>query len=79
MRVLDAVPDGTVVLFVDGLRLDLARQLEQALAQVGFLMLNERLAVLQWLAIVCVMLAAAGSSVTAGRNVPKSPPEEIMM
>ncbi len=48
-------------------------------ALLGFLMLDERLAVLQWLAIVCVMLAAAGSSVTAGRNVPKSPPEEIMM
>ena len=34
-RVMDVVPDGTVVLFVDGLRLDLARQLEQALAEVG--------------------------------------------
>lgn len=31
----DAVPDGTVLLFVDGLRLDLARQLEQTLAQTG--------------------------------------------
>jgi hypothetical protein len=34
-RVLDVVPDDTVVLFVDGLRLDLARQLELALAEVG--------------------------------------------
>jgi len=34
-RVDDGVPNGTVVLFVDGLRLDLARQLEQALTQTG--------------------------------------------
>jgi hypothetical protein len=31
-RVADAVPDGTVLLFVDGLRLDLARQLQTLLA-----------------------------------------------
>ena len=34
-RATDAVPDGTVVLFVDGLRLDLARQLEAALQGIG--------------------------------------------
>jgi len=34
-RQADAVPDGTALLFVDGLRLDLARQLESALAAAG--------------------------------------------
>ena len=34
-RVMDAVPEGTLVLFVDGLRLDLARQLEHSLVQTG--------------------------------------------
>lgn len=32
---IDAVPDGTVVVFVDGLRLDLARQLEATLQGAG--------------------------------------------
>ena len=34
-RGYDPVPDGTLLLFVDGLRLDLARQLESALETVG--------------------------------------------
>jgi inner membrane transporter RhtA len=48
-------------------------------ALLGFLMLDERLSGLQWLAIVCIMLAAAGSSVTTRRNLPKNAPEEIVM
>ena len=48
-------------------------------AMLGFFMLDERLVALQWLAIVCIMLAAAGSSVTARRGLPKSPPEELVM
>lgn len=54
--------------------------MEPAVAAVlGFFMLNERLQAMQWVAIVCIMLAAAGSSVTARRDVPKSPPEEVVM
>jgi inner membrane transporter RhtA len=48
-------------------------------ALLGFLMLDERLSALQWLAIVCIMLAAAGSSVTTRRILPKNAPEKIMM
>ena len=48
-------------------------------ALLGFFMLDEHLLALQWLAIVCIMLAAAGSSVTARRGLPKSPPEEVVM
>jgi inner membrane transporter RhtA len=48
-------------------------------ALLGFLMLDERLSGLQWLAIVCIMLAAAGSSVTTRRSLPKNAPEEIVM
>jgi inner membrane transporter RhtA len=48
-------------------------------ALLGLLMLDERLSVLQWLAIVCVMLAAAGSSFTARRVLPQSPPAEVVM
>ncbi|OIN93059.1 MAG: EamA family transporter [Comamonadaceae bacterium CG1_02_60_18] len=36
-------------------------------ALLGLLLLHEQLTALQWLAIVCIMLAAAGSSVTARR------------
>ena len=54
--------------------------LEPAVAALlGLLMLGEHLTGLQWLAIVLVMLAAAGSSVTASRAPPKSTPEEIVM
>lgn len=48
-------------------------------ALLGLLMLNEHLSGLQWLAIVCTMLAAAGSSVTASRAVPKSVAQEVVM
>jgi len=48
-------------------------------ALLGFFLLDERLQALQWLAIVCVMLAAAGSSMTAQRDIPKCPPEEVVM
>jgi inner membrane transporter RhtA len=48
-------------------------------ALLGFLMLDERLSGLQWLAIVCIMLAAAGSSVTTRRSLPKNAPEKIVM
>ncbi|MDD5030197.1 MAG: DMT family transporter [Rhodoferax sp.] len=37
-------------------------------ALLGLLILHEQLNALQWLAIVCTMLAAAGSSVTAARQ-----------
>ena len=47
-------------------------------ALLGFLMLDERLAGLQWVAIVCIMLAAAGSSVTARRGIGKSGLAEVM-
>ena len=48
-------------------------------ALLGLLMLDEHLSGLQWLAILCIMLAAAGSSVTARRKRPKSAPAEILM
>ena len=48
-------------------------------ALLGFLMLDERLSGLQWMATVCIMLAAAGSSVTAPRDHPKSAPAEVLM
>lgn len=46
-------------------------------ALLGLLMLDEHLSGLQWLAIACTMLAAAGSSVTAHRQRPQSAPEAI--
>lgn len=48
-------------------------------ALLGLLMLDEHLAGPQWLAIVCIMLAAAGSSLTARRGQPKSAPAEVLM
>jgi inner membrane transporter RhtA len=48
-------------------------------ALLGLLMLDEHLAGLQWLAIVLIMLAAAGSSLTARRDQPKSAPAEVLM
>ena len=48
-------------------------------ALLGLLMLNEHLSALQWLAIVCTMLAAAGSAFTASRTVPKSVAQEVVM
>ena len=48
-------------------------------ALLGLIMLDEHLSALQWLAIACIMLAAAGSSLTARRVVPQSPPAEVVM
>jgi inner membrane transporter RhtA len=48
-------------------------------ALLGLLMLDEYLSSLQWLAIVCIMMAAAGSSLTARRGQPKSTPAEVLM
>jgi inner membrane transporter RhtA len=48
-------------------------------ALLGLLMLGEHLSGVQWLAIVCTMLAAAGSSVTARRDQPASAPAEVLM
>src|SRR5450830_22896 len=48
-------------------------------ALLGLLMLNEHLSGLQWLAIGFIMLAAAGSSVTARRDMPKSALAEVVM
>jgi len=48
-------------------------------ALLGLLMLDEHLDGLQWLAIVLIMLAAAGSSLTARRGQPKSAPAEVLM
>ena len=43
--------------------------LEPAVAALlGLMLLDEHLSGLQWLAIVCIMLAAAGSSGTARRG-----------
>jgi inner membrane transporter RhtA len=48
-------------------------------ALLGLLMLDELLTSLQWLAIVCTMLAAAGSAFTARRDGPKSAPADVVM
>jgi inner membrane transporter RhtA len=48
-------------------------------ALLGLLMLDEHLTALQWLAIVCTMLAAAGSAFTARRDLPKSAPADVVM
>jgi inner membrane transporter RhtA len=43
-------------------------------ALLGLLMLDEHLTALQWLAIICTMLAAAGSAYTSHRNLPTIAP-----
>jgi inner membrane transporter RhtA len=48
-------------------------------ALLGLLLLDEHLTLLQWLAIVCTMLAAAGSAFTARRDVPISAPADVVM
>jgi inner membrane transporter RhtA len=48
-------------------------------ALLGLLMLDELLTAMQWLAIVCTMLAAAGSAVTARRDLPISAPADVVM
>jgi inner membrane transporter RhtA len=48
-------------------------------ALLGLFMLDEHLAAMQWLAIFCTMLAAAGSACTARRDLPKSAPADVVM
>ena len=48
-------------------------------ALLGLLMLGEHLTGLQWVAVVCIMMAAIGSSMTARRDTPKSAPAEVVM
>jgi inner membrane transporter RhtA len=48
-------------------------------ALLGLLMLDEHLTAMQWLAIVCTMLAAAGSAFTARRDVRISAPADVVM
>jgi inner membrane transporter RhtA len=48
-------------------------------ALLGLLMLDEHLSGLQWLAIVCIMLAAVGCSATARRDRPISAPADVVM
>jgi inner membrane transporter RhtA len=48
-------------------------------ALLGLLLLHEHLTGLQWMAIVCTMLAAAGSAVTARRQPPKGAPADVVM
>ena len=42
-------------------------------------MLDEHLTALQWLAVICTMLAAAGSAFTARRDRPVSAPADVLM
>lgn len=54
--------------------------LEPAVAALlGLMLLNEHPGSLQWLAIVCIMMAAAGSSWTARQGQLKSVPAEVVM
>ena len=54
--------------------------MEPAVAAVlGLIMLDEHLSALQWLAIVCTMLAAAGSALTAGPSAVKSAATDVVM
>jgi inner membrane transporter RhtA len=48
-------------------------------ALLGLLMLDEHLTALQWLAIVCTMMAAAGSAFTARRDQSVSTPADVVM
>jgi len=48
-------------------------------ALMGLMLLGEHLTALQWLAIACTMLAATGSSVTAGHEPPRQAADEIVM
>jgi len=53
--------------------------LEPAVAALlGLIVLDEHLTALQWLAIVLIMLAAAGSAFTARRDTPASTPAEVV-
>lgn len=48
-------------------------------ALLGLLLLDEHLTGVQWLAIVCVMLAAAGSAFTARAKPPRAVADELMI
>lgn len=48
-------------------------------ALMGLLFLDEYLTWLQWLAVVCIMMAALGSSATARRDQVKSAPAVVLM
>ena len=48
-------------------------------ALLGLLMLDEHLTGVQWLAIVCTMLAAAGSSFTTRRDTPQSAAAKVVL
>jgi inner membrane transporter RhtA len=48
-------------------------------ALLGWFMLEEHLTALQCLAVICTMLAAAGSAFTARRDLPKSAPADVLM
>jgi inner membrane transporter RhtA len=47
-------------------------------ALLGMLILDEHLSAIQWLAIVCIMMAAVGSSITARRNLPQNVAMEVV-
>ena len=54
--------------------------LEPAVAALlGLWLLDEHLTVVQWLAIACIMLAAAGSSGTTRRGPPVSQPDKLKL
>lgn len=48
-------------------------------ALLGLIMLDERLSSMQWMAVVCIMMAAIGSATTARNDAPKSAPAEVVM
>ena len=48
-------------------------------ALLGLLVLDEHLTGLQWLAVVCIMMAAVGSTMTARGAAPQSAPSEVVM
>ncbi|MDV7395022.1 EamA family transporter, partial [Arthrospira platensis SPKY1] len=53
--------------------------LEPAVAAfLGWIVLHEHLTASQWLAIVCVMAAAAGSSLTQAPAMHRGPADEIV-
>lgn len=48
-------------------------------ALLGLLVLDEHLSALQWLAIACIMLAAAGSAFTASPKAAHTVPQDVVM
>lgn len=48
-------------------------------ALLGLLVLDEHLSALQWLAIACIMLAAAGSAITASPKSAHTVPQDVVM